>query len=316
MTDKDAYDKITTVKFKRSLPLLLAAILQTMPMVRCALPMQSLLAGPSWACVLRLAGAATALLGTCDAVSGQSQIYPPYTVNAEVGHPYIRVLGTTGYSAYYWTADTISLDTNTFELAPGLFLTNESGFIGGVPTHAGTYTATITAWTWSENLSALFTFTITNGGPPGLFTQPLSQTNSPGATASFTVSAFGVLPLKYQWQFDGVNISGATDNTYTIANLQQSQSGSYNVIVTNKLGRISSSNAVLVIQTPYILQPILQNQTISISFPALLGTNYTIESSADLIHWTPRTNFTATTPAVLFSDPATNSFLFYRAWHP
>jgi hypothetical protein len=313
---KVAHGKFRAVTFKRSLPLLLAAMLQAMPLARYALPLQSLVAGPSWACVLRLAGAATAMLGACDAVSGASEIYPPYFVDAELGHPYIRVLGTTGSSAYYWSADTTPTDADTFPLAPGLFLTNDTGFIGGVPTQAGTFTATITAWTYSDSFSALFTFTITNGGAPGLFTQPASQNDNVGAAASFAVSAYGALPLTYQWQFDGTAIPGATTNTYSIASLQHSQGGSYNVIVSNKLGHITSSNALLAIETPYVLQPRLLDQSISVSFPAVLGMNYTIKASSDLINWTPRTNITASTISVLFSDPATNSVFFYRAWHP
>jgi hypothetical protein len=299
-----------------------------MPMARCALLLESLVAGPAWACVLKLAGAAAALLATCDAVSGQTRIVPPYSVDAELGQSYIRLLGTSGQSAYYWSADTTPLTSNAFLLAPGLILTNAGGaysgyaFIEGSPTQAGTFGATITAWLDSgRSYSAYFTFNVTNGGAPGLFTEPASQTNSAGAAASFAVSAYGALPLAYQWQFNGAAIPGATSNTYGITSLLPRQGGTYDVIVTNALGRIASSNATLVVGAavtvaPFVLQSALQDQTITISFAAAVGTAYTIQASADLINWTPLTNFTASTSGILFSDSATNSIHFYRAWHP
>jgi hypothetical protein len=308
------------VAFKRSFPVLLAAILQAMPMTRCALALQTLVLGPSWACVLRLTGTTAALLGACDAVSGASAIVPPYTVKAELGHAYTRVLGTSVDIAHSWSASSGNLRSATFTLAPGLYLTNATGFIGGVPTQAGTFTTTITAWEDVGNTglstSDLFTFTITNGGTPGLFTQPVGNTNNVGAAVSLEVSAYGALPLSYQWQYNGAAIPGATTNTYGIANLQQSQSGTYNVLVSNVLGSIASSNATLVVNSPFILQSVLQDQTITLSFPAVPGTVYTIQASADLINWTPISNVTASTSAVLVSNSATNSSLFYRAWHP
>ncbi len=38
-----------------------------------------------------------------------------------------------------------------------------------------------------------------------------------GATVTFTENAFGLAPLQYQWQTNGVNISGATNSILIIA---------------------------------------------------------------------------------------------------
>jgi hypothetical protein len=83
--------------------------------------------------------------------------------------------------------------------------------------------------------------------PPVITTQPTNQTVVVGGTASFSVTASGTPPLSYQWRFGGTNISGATNTTLILTNVQVSQAGNYTVLVTNLSGSIFSSNAVLTV---------------------------------------------------------------------
>jgi len=46
--------------------------------------------------------------------------------------------------------------------------------------------------------------------PPGITSQPLSQTASAGTNVTFTVGATGSNPLSYQWRLGGSNIIGGT----------------------------------------------------------------------------------------------------------
>ena len=85
---------------------------------------------------------------------------------------------------------------------------------------------------------------------PAFFFQPQSQTVILGRNASLSAFAGGSTPLSYQWRFNGVSLSGATNTALTFTNVQPSNSGSYSVVVTNSLGSITSSNAVLTVMPP------------------------------------------------------------------
>lgn len=60
---------------------------------------------------------------------------------------------------------------------------------------------------------------------PSITMQPASQTVAPGASVTFSVRASGPAPLRYQWQRNGANISGATAPDYTIAAVATSDNG-------------------------------------------------------------------------------------------
>lgn len=82
---------------------------------------------------------------------------------------------------------------------------------------------------------------------PLITVQPQSQTNNYGASATFSVTATGSVPLYYQWQKDITNISGATGVNYSIASVQQSDEGSYRCVVTNAAGATNSASATLAV---------------------------------------------------------------------
>jgi hypothetical protein len=86
--------------------------------------------------------------------------------------------------------------------------------------------------------------------PPSILVQPTNQTVIVGYAASFSVVADGLLPLAYQWNFNGTNLVGATNASLTLTNVQLTDSGTYAVLVTNSYGSILSSNAVLRVDRP------------------------------------------------------------------
>ncbi len=102
---------------------------------------------------------------------------------------------------------------------------------------------------------------------PAITGQPTNQSVTAGQTATFTVTATGTAPLSYQWQKNGTNISGATSSTYTTPATTISDSGStFDVLVTNTAGSVTSAAATLTVTTvpvaPTITtQPV--NQTVT-----------------------------------------------------
>ena len=72
------------------------------------------------------------------------------------------------------------------------------------------------------------------------------------------MTATGAGVLRYQWRFNGGNLSNATNNALTVLNVQAGQVGNYSVNVTDNNGSLASSNATLTIASaPVItLQPV------------------------------------------------------------
>jgi hypothetical protein len=83
---------------------------------------------------------------------------------------------------------------------------------------------------------------------PVITTQPVSQTVSAGQSPSFVVVATGSSPLSYQWQRNGVNISGATSSSYTTpATTTGDNAAKFDVVVSNSAGTVTSVSASLTV---------------------------------------------------------------------
>ena len=93
--------------------------------------------------------------------------------------------------------------------------------------------------------SAVDYISLTSQFSPVIIDQPQSQTVLPGTNTAFSVIAEGPPPLSYQWTFDGEDIAGATNATFTLTDVQAADQGSYSVLVTNFYGSVLSSNAML-----------------------------------------------------------------------
>lgn len=90
-----------------------------------------------------------------------------------------------------------------------------------------------------------------SGSPAPLITlHPTNQSVAPGASVTFSVRASGTPPLSYQWRRNGVNISGATAQDYTIASAGSADDGDwFRALVTNSYGSVLSNEAVLTVGT-------------------------------------------------------------------
>jgi hypothetical protein len=84
--------------------------------------------------------------------------------------------------------------------------------------------------------------------PPTITQQPANLSVTAGQPASFTVAATGTAPLAYQWQRDGVDITGANATTYAIpATVLGDSSATFRAVVTNVAGSATSNSATLTV---------------------------------------------------------------------
>ena len=82
--------------------------------------------------------------------------------------------------------------------------------------------------------------------PPSITTHPANRTAAPGTSVTFSVQASGAAPLRYQWQRNGSNITGATSPNYTIASVAAGDNGArFRAVVSNDYGSATSNEAVL-----------------------------------------------------------------------
>ncbi len=87
--------------------------------------------------------------------------------------------------------------------------------------------------------------------PPHIVSQPTNQTTLAGGPVLFVAPTIGSLPLFYQWQFNGTNltddgrITGSQTSALSITNARLADAGNYQMLVTNSYGSITSSVAVL-----------------------------------------------------------------------
>jgi hypothetical protein len=88
--------------------------------------------------------------------------------------------------------------------------------------------------------------------PPVIAAPPVSGTVSQGQPFTFSVTATGtsIAPIDYQWYQNGTAISSATNPAYVIASAQPANSGTYDVVVSNSGGSVTSLPATLSVYVP------------------------------------------------------------------
>src|SRR6185369_12417444 len=87
--------------------------------------------------------------------------------------------------------------------------------------------------------------------PSLLISGPTDVVVTNGNTASFRVTAEGTEPLAYQWYFDATNsLDQETNSTLVLSNVALFQAGTYQVVVSNAYGSVTSAPAQLTVLLP------------------------------------------------------------------
>ncbi|HEY2953441.1 MAG TPA: Ig-like domain-containing protein [Verrucomicrobiae bacterium] len=152
---------------------------------------------------------------------------------------------------------------------------NEAGFLiersddGATFSPVGTVAAGLTRYTDHHLASAttyyyrVRSFNLWGQSAPsnldGDQTHPQDAFVSAGESATFTAGVEGTVPIRYQWRFMGLDISGATNQTLTLTNAQPADEGAYTVAITDASGATLSNPALLFVFAP----PVIVNQPAS-----------------------------------------------------
>ncbi len=207
---------------------------------------------------------------------------------------------------YQWRFVTASLvgETNSTLLILNAQLTNEGNYAVVVTNAFGSVTSA--------------TASLTVLAPPVITNQPQSQTVTPNSDFILTVGATGSAPLAYQWRTNFVAFANRTNASLILSNFSAADERSYDVVVTNTLGAVTSATAILYLNAPLRFT----NSAISNgAFVSLLlgagNSNYAIEISSNLgaTNWTSIQTSSAPTGIIGFTDTNTAAYSnrFFRA---
>jgi hypothetical protein len=151
------------------------------------------------------------------------------------------------------------------------------------PAQAGVYQC-IASNAWGTAASRFARLTLATA--PIISSQPGDVAAVQGSSPSLSVEVTGVVPLSYQWFFNGANpLPWATNSTITVTNLQPVNAGAYYVVISNSLGAVTSAIANLKILVPpeIDLNSLKITATsVSISVPSATGITYSLEYKTSL----------------------------------
>lgn len=178
-----------------------------------------------------------------------------------------RGLPKPGYQWHFNGTPIPGAVSNVFEIPAAL------------PGDVGTYTVALTngrETLLSAPAGLLVDTTLT---APRILQEPADLIVFPGQTAVFQVKVRGYELPAIQWQFDGRNITGATNSMLLVPNAGTADSGHYSVRIQNSLGSTNASATLAVRPRPNLLITEVMGST---------ATNTTIFGRSD---WWELTNF-------------------------
>ncbi|MBI5218218.1 MAG: immunoglobulin domain-containing protein [Bacteroidia bacterium] len=175
---------------------------------------------------------------------------------------YFSITASGLYMGYQWQFDGSNI-TNAF----GPFYSISSV----ISSQSGAYTCVVTNACGSVTSNAA---TLIVNVPPQITTQPENQVICLTEDANFVVVASGT-NLNYQWKKEGINISGANTDTYTITNVSVSNEAVYSCVIWNNCDTVTTIDVAL---STIVLPDITAQPT---AFSQCLGDTITFITTAN-----------------------------------
>lgn len=171
----------------------------------------------------------------------------------------IYAVTLTFYRAYFEPSSLWNLADDLRIIGPGSSI-NISPTVAASFTN-GVWNGNITALTAGTNVILVANdnhghigqsnpFNATNPAPPVIITQPAGQIVLGGSNVTISVVASGTAPLNYFWRKNASPLTDVSNSTLILLNVSRANSGTYNVIITNIAGSVTSSNAILLVHVP------------------------------------------------------------------
>ena len=141
-----------------------------------------------------------------------------------------------------------------------------------------------------------------------------------GTTVSLSVSGEETNALGFQWQLNGANLPGQTNQTLVVASAGLADAGQYRLAMQTSGGLVLSpvANLVVVSQQPQLLALPLTNGLFSLQVEGGISPGLMIQASTNLTDWVGvMTNKTTNAP-LIYRDSATGQhpWRFYRTTTP
>ena len=153
---------------------------------------------------------------------------PETNINNEVVIPYVLIEEVEYSDQIPWSLPADGAGFSLHRRMPAQFSDDPIDWEGTLPTPGRGYTP---------------------GPAPGISAHPQSTNVLAGNPATFSVTASGTGPFRYQWRKNGSNILGQTNSSLTLNPTELSDAGDYQALVMNNSSYASSSNATLTVRS-------------------------------------------------------------------
>ena len=116
---------------------------------------------------------------------------------------------------------------------------------------------------------------LVNDGSPLILRPPIGGAAYSGRDVLLSAFVIGTPPLSYQWLSNGVPVSGATNSSLTLSNVQFTSAGLYQLVVTNGFGLTASAPTLVNVldSVPFFL-------TTPVTRSAYLGSKFSLGAAA------------------------------------
>ena len=220
------------------------------------------------------------------------------TINENAGLQTVNLSGITSGAANELQTLTVTAVSSNTGLIPNPTVNytsaNSTGSLTFTPVANKTGTATVTVTvkdggTSNNIVTRTFTVTVASSGQISFSTPLTNCVAMVGQTKTLSVTATGTGALKYQWKFNGANLSSAVSSVLALSKVATNQAGTYSVMVSNSAGSTNSTATLTVYATAAASLTSTAHAAgqYALIVAGVPGYNYVVQASTNMVNWVP-----------------------------